>query len=293
MRACPRCSSAELTRDGHDERGRVVYTCAGCGRHATTDSASLVSGHRFPSDVILLAVRYYLQLGVAAERIAGVLADRGIDVSGRTILRWVQKFGPALADAVRQGTYAAGHDVAGGRDLREDPREMDLYRGVDLDGQVLDCWLSATRDLPAAEAFFRRTIESTGCTPEHIVTDKAAFYPSAIRAHAPDARHTATGFYNRVISTNRCERNHSYVKARLRPMRGLKSFDCAKRLLPALDALQVIERGFVAASRAALPYAAGRVTCAPAGSQTPSIGSADVCRTRNERTEGSGSPRSN
>jgi transposase-like protein len=41
-------------------------------------------------------------LGAAAERIAGVLADRGIDVSGRTILRWVQKFGPALAEAVRQ-----------------------------------------------------------------------------------------------------------------------------------------------------------------------------------------------
>jgi putative transposase len=30
-----------------------------------------------------------------------------------------------------------------------------LYRGVD--GQVLDCWLSATRDLAAALAFFRRT----------------------------------------------------------------------------------------------------------------------------------------
>jgi len=46
------------------------------------------------------------------ERIAGVLADRGIDVSGRTILRWVQKFGPALAEAVR-ASHAAGHDVAG------------------------------------------------------------------------------------------------------------------------------------------------------------------------------------
>jgi hypothetical protein len=33
----------------------------------------------------------------AAERIAGVLADRGIDVSGRTISRWDQKFGAALA----------------------------------------------------------------------------------------------------------------------------------------------------------------------------------------------------
>src|SRR5229473_1404057 len=82
----PRCSSFDLTRDGHDGCGRIVYACAGCGRHATAESASLVSGHRFPRDVILLAVRYYLRLGAAAERIAGVLADRGIDVSGRTIL---------------------------------------------------------------------------------------------------------------------------------------------------------------------------------------------------------------
>jgi putative transposase len=60
-----------------------------------------------------------------------------------------------------------------------------LYRGVDLDGQVLDCWLSRTRDLAAALAFFRRTIGSTGCTPDHAVTDKAACYPSAIRTCAP------------------------------------------------------------------------------------------------------------
>jgi len=48
-----------------------------------------VAGHRFPRDIILLAVRYYLQVGAAAERIAGILADRRVDISGRTILRWV------------------------------------------------------------------------------------------------------------------------------------------------------------------------------------------------------------
>jgi transposase-like protein len=133
-----------------------------------------------------------------------------------------------------------------------------VYRGVDLDGQVLDCWLSATRDLPAAEAFFRRTITSTGCVPEHVVTDKARFYPSAFRIWSPAAKHTATGFYNRVISTNRCERNHGYLKSRLRPMRGLKSFDCAKHLFPALDAMQLIDRGFVAALCTELPHAGGR-----------------------------------
>jgi transposase-like protein len=120
-----------------------------------------------------------------------------------------------------------------------------LYRGVDLDGQVLDCWLSRTRDLAAAEAFFRYTIGSTGCMPEHVVTDKASVYPSAIRTCAPGARHTATGFYNPAISTNRCERNHGYVKSRLRPMRGLKSFACATRLFPSLDAVQLVERDFV------------------------------------------------
>jgi transposase-like protein len=159
-------------------------------------------------------------------------------VIGRTILRWVQKFGPALAEVVRQHrktpvtTWLVDETY-----VRILGTWHYLYLGVDLDGQVLDCWLSTTRDLPAAETFFRRTIGSTECTPEHLVTDKAAFYPSASRAHAPGATHTATGFYNRVISTNRCEGNHGYVKSRLRPMRGLKSFECSERLFPALDAL--------------------------------------------------------
>jgi hypothetical protein len=156
----------------------------------------------------------------------------------------------------------------GGADRRERPRYGGststlrtwhfLYRGIDPDGQVLDCWLSRTRDLTAAEAFFRRTISSTGCMPEHVVTDKATFYPSAIRTCAPDAKHTATGFYNPVISTNRCERNHGYVKSRIRPMRGPKSSDCATRLFPALDALQLVERDFVRVPSVGTPCTGGR-----------------------------------
>jgi hypothetical protein len=65
-----------MTWDGHDERARVVYACAGCGRHATAESTSLDSGHRFPRDVIILAVRYYLQLGAAAERIVATVRDQ-------------------------------------------------------------------------------------------------------------------------------------------------------------------------------------------------------------------------
>ena len=123
---------------------------------------------------------------------------------------------------------------------------------------MIDCWLSRTRDLGAALAFFRRTIGSTGCTPEQVVTGKAAFYPSAIRACAPNAKHAATGFYNLVISTNRCERNHGYVKSRIRPMRGLKSFACATRLSPALDGLQLVERDYVRVPPVGAPRTGGR-----------------------------------
>jgi transposase-like protein len=259
MLVCPYCSSLDLTRDGHDQRGRVIRACRSCGRHATSESTSLVAGHRFPRDIILLAVRYYLPLGAAAERIAGILADRGVDVSGRTILRWVQKFGPALSDEIRRWRKPVSTTwLVDETYVKILGKWHYLYRGVDEDGQVLDCWLSRTRDLAAAEAFFRRTINSTGCMPEHIVTDKATFYPSTILAYAPGAGHTATGFYNLVISTNRCERNHGYVKSRVRPMRGLKSLKSATRLFPSLDALQLVERDFVRVPPIGAPCTGGR-----------------------------------
>ena len=91
-----------------------------------------------------------------------------------------------------------------------------------------------------------------------MVTDKATFYPSAIHTCAPSAKHTTTGFYNLVISTNRCERNHGYVKSRIRPMRGLKSFACAMRLFLALDALQLVERDFVRVPPTGAPCPGGR-----------------------------------
>ena len=41
-------------------------------------------------------------------------------------------------------------------------------------------------------------------------------------------------------------------------MRGLKSVDCAKRLFRSLDALQLIERGFVRVPCTRVPLAGGR-----------------------------------
>jgi len=48
-----------------------------------------------------MAVRWYCSLPLSAAQIVWLLAERHIDVTARTVLNWVQTFGPQLAAALR------------------------------------------------------------------------------------------------------------------------------------------------------------------------------------------------
>jgi transposase-like protein len=56
-----------------------------------------------------------------------------------------------------------------------------LYRAIDRDGNLVDIRLSDSRDLAAAEAFFRSAWAVTGVTLDRITTDGHDAYPGAIR----------------------------------------------------------------------------------------------------------------
>jgi transposase-like protein len=64
-------------------------------------SRSAYAGFRFPPEVIVLAVRWYLRFGLSYRDVEELLAERGIDVDHVTVHRWVRRFGPLLADAAR------------------------------------------------------------------------------------------------------------------------------------------------------------------------------------------------
>ena len=56
-------------------------------------------GFRFPPDVIVLAVRWYLRVGLSYRDVEELLAERGVEVDHVTVYRWVQRFTPLLTEA--------------------------------------------------------------------------------------------------------------------------------------------------------------------------------------------------
>ena len=52
--------------------------------------------HRFPREVILLAVRWYCRYPLSCRDVRDLLAERGVTVDASTVHRWVRKFGPEI-----------------------------------------------------------------------------------------------------------------------------------------------------------------------------------------------------
>jgi transposase-like protein len=188
-------------------------------RHRPTPAPrSAFAGYRFPPDVIVLAVRWYLRFGLSYRDLEELLADRGIEVDHVTVYRWVQRFTPLLAEVARPCRHAVGDrwqvdetyvKVAG--------RWRYVYRAIDQFGQIIDVFVSSRRDATAARRFFQQAIGSTRMTPVEVVTDRAAAYPAVLDELLPMAWHRTEQYAN-----NRVECDHGRLKARLRPMRSLK-----------------------------------------------------------------------
>src|SRR5919202_1151368 len=194
MPPCPSCQQPASKRNGRDRRSRQKYVCSECRRTNTADSTSAFSGYRWPRDVILTAVRWYLAYPLSSRQVLELLAERGVDVSHRTVLNWVQAFGPQLADEVRRRRRPVGRcwtvdEVF----LFRTGRKLYLYRAIDEGGVVVDVLLRGRRDTASAQAFFRQATEHTGVVPDQVVTDRHQPYLKAVARTCPGARHIRTG----------------------------------------------------------------------------------------------------
>jgi transposase, IS6 family len=196
------------------------------------------AGFRFPPDVIMVAVRWYLRYGLSYRDVEELLAERGIEVDHVTIYRWVQRFTPLVIDVAQPCRHAPGDrwfvdetyvKVAG--------RWCYVYRAIDQFGQVIDVLVSEKRDLAATRRFFTRALGQAP-RPAEVTTDRAQAYPRVLDELLPAACHVLEKYANNPI-----ESDHGRLKSRLRPMRGLKQLRCARVITTGHAFIQNIRRG--------------------------------------------------
>jgi len=187
----------------------------------------------------MLAVRWYLRFGLSYRDVEELLTERGVEVDHVSVYRWVQRFTPLLAEAARPCRHRVGTRwFADETYVKVAGRWRYVYRAIDQFGQVIDVFVSPRRDVTAAHRFFERAIGTTTVTPIEVVTDKAATYPVVLEALLPAAWHRTEQYAN-----NRVEADHGRLKARLRPMRGLKQDRNTRIVIAGHAFIQNVRRG--------------------------------------------------
>jgi transposase-like protein len=185
-----------------------------------------------------LAVRWYLRFGLSYRDLEEILAERGIEVDHVRLYRWVQHSTPLLVDAARPCRHTVGDrwfveqthvKVAGSWRY--------VYRTVDQHGQVIDVDLSQPRHSGAAGRFFTAALRAHGA-PDEVVTDLAPVLAHVIAELLPAAFHHPQRYAN-----DRVEGDHGRLKARLRPMRGLKTDPTPRVIIGGHAFLQNLRRG--------------------------------------------------
>jgi transposase-like protein len=208
--------------------------------HPCPAPRSAFAGYRFPPEVIALAVRRYLRFGLSYRDVEELLAERGIEVDHVTIYRWVQRFAPEFAEAAR----ARQHVVGDRWHVDETYVKVGgiwhyLFRAIDRFGQVIDVYLSSRRNREAARSFFARAIDRTRISPAEVTTDLYRVYRRVLDELLPAAFHDTEAHANNPIETD-----HGRLKARLRPMRGLKTHRTARVVVAGHAFIQNVRRGF-------------------------------------------------
>jgi transposase-like protein len=119
-----------------------------------------------------------------------------------------------------------------------------LYRAVDSEGNTIDFYLSESRDKQAAKRFFKKALAFSHVSRPRVITvDKNPAYPVAIeelkeeRQVPKDIRIRQIKYLNNIV-----EQDHRFIKKRVRPMLGFKSFDTAISILSGVEAMHMIKK---------------------------------------------------
>ena len=199
-------------------------------------------GMRFPMDVILMCIRWYVAYPLSYRHVEEMVEERGVNVDHSSINRWASRFLPLLEKVFRK------HKRPVGRSWRMDETYIKvkgvwkyLYRAVDKDGNTIDFLLTAKRDKAAAMRFFDKAMRDNG-VPEKVAMDKSGANKAALDQIIED-KEVAVIVRQVKYLNNIVEQDHRAIKRITKPMLGFQSFRSAKNVLAGIELMHMIRKG--------------------------------------------------
>lgn len=181
-------------------------------------------------EVIRLVVMMYVRFPLSLRNVEDLLAERGIDICHETVRQWWNRFGPMFAADMRR------QRVSRMRGFRHWKWHLDevfvkingethyLWRAVDHEGEILESYVTKTRDKKAALRFMKKALKRHGPV-EKIVTDGLKSYPAAMRELGNGGRREMGRWKNnRVENSHLPFRRRERAMLRFRQMKSLQKF---------------------------------------------------------------------
>jgi putative transposase len=231
---CPYCQSQHLqNRKRSTDLGYLMFRCSDCGRKSNERTGTPFNFLEFPTDIVFEILLCRLRYKLSLRNLAEMFLLRGFQFTHEAVRDWEARFAPLLAEHLRRRRKGkvGSRWYADETYIKVKGKWCYLYRAIDGAGNLVDSLLSATRDMAAAQRFFRSALSIIEKDPAQITTDGHASYPRAIdEVLGSKVKHRCSAYKNRRI-----EQDHRGIKQRYYPMLGFGSLPCARRFCRAFE----------------------------------------------------------
>ena len=137
-------------------------------------------GMRFPTDVILVCVRWYVAYPLSYPHLEEMMAERGVTVDHASINRWAIRLLPLIEKMARKHKCPVGASWCMDETyIKVKGMWKYLYRAIDKQGKTVDFLLTPKRDMAAANRFFDQAMQTNGAL-EKVAMDKSGANKAAI-----------------------------------------------------------------------------------------------------------------
>lgn len=171
----------------------------------------------------------YDRVPLSLRNVENLLRERGIEISHETVRFWWNRFGPLFAAEIRKRRVSGLRSSRWRCHMDEvfvkiNGERHSLWRAVDHEGEVLESFVTKTRDKSAALKFMKKTLKRHGRT-EEMVTDRLHSYGAALRELGiSDLQENGRWANNRSENSHRSFRRRERAMLRFRRMRTLQKF---------------------------------------------------------------------